>query len=45
MSDHVQISRSPEHEGIAIITIDRPPRNAMSLQAHRELLALSLIHI
>ena len=39
MSEHVHITRSPQHEGIAIITIDRPPRNAMSLQAHRELLA------
>ena len=39
MSDHVHITRSPEHEAIAVITIDRPPRNAMSLQAHRELLA------
>lgn len=40
MSKYIKVERSPRHEGIQIITIDRPPRNAMSLDSYRELLAV-----
>ena len=32
-------TRPPEHPNVLVITIDRPPLNAMTLDAHRELLA------
>lgn len=32
-------TRPPEHPHVLLITIDRPPLNAMTLNAHRELLA------
>lgn len=32
-------TRPPEHPHVLVITIDRPPLNAMTLEAHRELLA------
>jgi enoyl-CoA hydratase len=32
-------TRPPEHPHVLVITIDRPPFNAMTLDAHRELLA------
>jgi len=32
-------TRPPEHPHVLLITIDRPPLNAMTLDAHRELLA------
>ena len=32
-------TRPPEHPHVLVITIDRPPLNAMTLDAHRELLA------
>ena len=35
----IKLSRPEGHPHVLLITIDRPPVNAMSLQAHRELLA------
>lgn len=35
----IHTSRPEAHPGVLMITIDRPPMNAMSLQAHRQLLA------
>ena len=32
-------TRPPEHPHVLVITIDRPPLNAMTLDAHRQLLA------
>ena len=34
----IKQSRPEDHPNVAVITIDRPPVNAMSLDAHRELL-------
>jgi enoyl-CoA hydratase len=39
MSKYIKVERSPRHEGIQIISIDRPPRNAMSLESYKQLLA------
>ena len=38
-SSHIKKSRPPAHPHVLLITIDRPPLNAMTLDAHRELLA------
>ena len=38
-SSHIKTSRPPDHPHVLLITIDRPPLNAMTLDAHRELLA------
>lgn len=35
----IKTTRPPEHPHVLLITIDRPPLNAMTLEAHRELLA------
>lgn len=35
----VHCTTPPEHPHVRVLTIDRPPRNAMSLEVHRELLA------
>ncbi len=40
MYSYVRLERHTENPAIAILTIDRPPRNAMSLQTYRELLAV-----
>lgn len=36
---HVHARRAPGNPQVLVLTIDRPPRNAMSLETHRELLA------
>ena len=38
-SSGIRRSRPPGHPNVLLITIDRPPVNAMTLAAHRELLA------
>jgi len=38
-SSSIKCTRPDEHPQVLLITIDRPPVNAMSLAAHRELLA------
>ena len=40
MSQYIQVSRSEENSAIAIITIDRAPRNAMTLESYQQLLAV-----
>lgn len=35
---HIKLTRPPGHPNTLVITIDRPPLNAMTLAAHRELL-------
>lgn len=35
----IKLDKPRDHPHVLVITIDRPPMNAMSLQAHRELLA------
>ncbi len=40
MKQFIQVERSAVHAGIQIIRIDRPPRNAMNLEAYQELLAV-----
>ncbi len=39
MREFIQLERSPLNAGIQIIRIDRPPRNAMTMQSYRQLLA------
>ena len=39
MSQFIHISRSSAHNGIAIISIDRPPHNAMTLNSYSQLLS------
>ena len=39
MPTYVKRERPPAHPHVLLLTIDRPPMNAMSLDAHRELLA------
>ena len=38
MSEYIKVERSPRNAAIQIIRIDRPPRNAMTLDAYRQLL-------
>lgn len=38
-STHIRLERPQDHPHVLLITIDRPPVNAMSLQAHGQLLA------
>lgn len=38
-TSHIKTTRSLDHPHVLLITIDRPPLNAMTLAAHRELLA------
>ncbi len=40
MSEFIKVERSSCNAGIQIIRIDRPPRNAMTLDAYRQLLAI-----
>lgn len=40
MSECIKVERSPRNAAIQIIRIDRPPRNAMTLDAYRQLLAV-----
>ena len=40
MGTYIKAERSPRNEGIQIVTIDRPPRNAMSLESYQQLLAV-----
>ena len=39
-SEFVKSKRSSTNSAILVITIDRPPRNAMSLETYRQLLIL-----
>ena len=39
MDNGILLTRLAKHPHVLLITIDRPPLNAMSLAAHRELLA------
>lgn len=39
MSTFIKVERDSRNAGIQVITIDRPPRNAMSLEAYQQLLA------
>ncbi|MFZ4758349.1 MAG: enoyl-CoA hydratase/isomerase family protein [Burkholderiaceae bacterium] len=39
MTTHVHVTRAAENAAIQILTVDRPPRNAMTLECYRQLLA------
>lgn len=40
MEPFIRVERTPECDAIQLITIDRPPRNAMTLDTYRQLLAV-----